>query len=519
MEGDLVNVAINVLRIFVRGIVRGNNLTFHLDELHTELCRSMCKTKKKDRDKLRGRLLAVLNALTAKNVLVLNYDNWTARNAPQIKSKDKKKVYGLTNSAALFLEEQKNNDFALESADCIKNVLAHFDVISAPEIPVTTAAEIAEPPAEVTAPETINETEREAMPLIINTAGEPYEHLTIKDFSRLTEDQRAAILIGVLESNTKDELVARVKGDSAKWSTDSTPADLLGGLAEFYGGTMTYETVNKVASAAKLGWPDTKRPRYQACRDYLAGLNLVRPAETRSDSKSETGLRGHGLTLTVLGFVVAQNFKDERPAQERAGVIRYPYARSKVGPMTKNKKEKKAMSAISIDNPQIKAIVAQLVKEQVAAALGQSSVAADAAVTVTRIKRLPRYETIGALVKSTISGFCSALVGLNKPGDTPKTADINSTDIDSVFCAITEIERRLQAMKIYVGNCIASGTELDENKINDYNALISLQCETLERDKELAVIVDLDTPKLPGSKRSLTGPFVIDHSAMTDQLV
>jgi hypothetical protein len=518
MNSERLKICLNMLRIFIRLGERGNYLTLHTDEIENSLCRSMCKRSVKDRKYVRDQLLALLNALKDKGVFFLGQDDWSDDRLLRPKKKDKKKVYGLTDRAIKFLDLQKAAGNSCESNDTIKRLLQHFDVIDALEPPVQ---EVINQPAKTTAPEIIETEENATMPLRIITDGEPFEHLSIKDFFRLTADQRTMISAGVFRSDIENKIVAQVKKASAEWPTPCTPADFLGCLSEFYGTVLDYDTANKVASAVKLGWPDTKRPQYQACRDLLVEMHLVRAADTRADGNSPTGLRSHGLTLTYLGFVVARNFKDERPAGERAGVIRYPNVRSKVGPMNKDKKEQKEMPATGINNPQIQAMVARLVKEQVAAALGRpvDEPLTETTTTAPKTKSLSRYETIGALVKSAIGGFCSALVGLNKPGNTPKTEGINATDIDAVFCAITEIERSLSAMKIYIHNCIANHSEPDENKLDDYNALISLQCETLERDRELSTIVALNTVKLPNGKRSLTGPFAIKTSVMTEQLI
>lgn len=495
MEGELLNTAVNVLRIFTRCADRGNNLTFHLDDLHNDLCRGMCRTKKKDREKLRVRLIAVLNACVSKKLLFLSMDDWSDDILPKSKKKEKKRVYGLTDSSIQFLELQKAAEFSLESADCIKRLLARFELTAYPveeEPQLQTQPAQQQVVAEVTA-----QTKQDEPDTNTDTP------MTTNSNNKITINDIIDILIKESESKQTVLVPAQLLADLVR--ADATSAD-------------------NYASSRRLDWTTGS---YRKAIRVLNRLGLiasaVRNVPTDGGAVYE---RAYGIWLTELGRRVAEegDFTTNYPRVTRV---------KKKGPhmiADKGAKKRDASRAPTEtqtvygrvtrpDGTEMVIYDRDLARQLMVETSGETPPTTSVPPRRQKFKTLGTHKTIGSVVKATIGGFCESLVQLSEPGNTPKTADINAVNLPGVYCAITELEVLLTGMKRYIGNCNAQNEEIDLKKIADYNALIALQCDAIEHDKALSAIYDPKGQKIPGSKSYLTGDAEITRDVMDEQLV
>lgn len=496
MQEKTLKILVAVLRVFVGSADRGNTITLHENEIINQVCRGMHKRKEKEIKNMRGMIVFAVRALKGGRILYEAFDSWSDDKLNRPKSISEKKLFGLTDIALKYIEEHMIVGVNTQSNQFLIDMLQSDEFKILPKQPPQITVDSA--PAALV--ETVNAIKQEQK-----------QELMAMPAQNTNEPKQSA-------SHNVQRLITTVRNRTAGWGSQSTPADLLGGLYEYY---LANEGENaNSASMIKLGWPEHRRRVYRLAMAFLKSHGLVEDLSMRR-TPGTNKLRPYGIKLTDLGLEVADagDFKDLRPPSERSNVTANDVTTGsrKKNPMLKGQKKPVVETNDTEDAPtsprQIELMMAQLqemreenrkMHEEIRALRdARAEVEAESDDNETDYYTYHRQmPTMKILLSTAVTGMVESFAAL-------LDAEHNCINSDGAYLALTELEKVILGFKAYISECLKNNKLVDIELIRayaeDYKKAIA---KSLETDR--AAPVPIMGEKIE-TKRSLVGDAAINR--------
>jgi hypothetical protein len=453
MNGEVLKIALAVLRIFIDSHNKGNECTLGLEALNNQVCRNMSRSSKKDRQKTRAHMVSALQALTDKRILFMGTEKWSDDPLARPKEKQTKYVYGLTHAALDHITRTSKNveGHSAQSKIALMDLLAAFNAIKPQN---EEQMRIQPPPA-----------------VLVETISAIVE----KESDVTTRSTNITVSAN---NNNVQRLVSEIRG--MRWHNASSPANLLGALRQ----------QTALSAASGVNAPDVQFEPHKlkdaAARLVACGCAAYARTSTVSSDTRNTSLKQSGLYLTDLGLSVAEagDFQDNRETHQR-----YVKKKIKATSMVKNSKKTFAvapqstntMMEIRLSNGTI--VPCRSAEEAAAFCLavgGHSTQSAGvpAVETPEEPTTLSLDDTIAQIVSPTVQALCQAIATADSTEGAPD-------GLDTVFLchAITTVHNIVSALKHVVRERLADGQRFSANDIADYGAQVALDMEQLAAGK------------------------------------
>lgn len=475
MQEKTLKILVAVLRVFVVAVNRGNPITLHENEVVNQVCRGLHKKKEKEIKNTRKLVVFAIRTLKDARVLYEALDSWSNDKLNWAKPLAEKKFFGLTDPALKYIDEHMLAGVNTQSSQFLVDMLRadEFKILPKTTPAVTVTGIVSTPPALI---ETVAAIKQE-QPQVEPTA--------------VPEKTTPANANSGASSHNVQRLITTVRNESASWTSQSTPSDLLGGLYEYY---LANEGENaNTASAIKLGWPERRRDIYRESVRFLKRHGLVDNLEYRRTPGSNK-LQAYGIKLTDLGLEVADagEFKDARPLSERIGATPgdAKIAARKNTPMLKGQKktdaiaekEKKELTASPQQIDQLLEKMQKMHEELLALREGR-----EPAAKIVEEEAPPKNETHSAmttmklLLTSMVPGLLTTFAALLD--DTH-----NRVNADGAYLALTELERVIFGVKAYISQHLPPDPRMSPTSYIDVEKMQAYArdyCAAIEKSLEV----------------------------------
>jgi hypothetical protein len=486
MNKETFRTLVAVLRVFVDAVNRGNDGTFHANEITQQVCRALQRRKDKEKKNTHGYVITALRAMKAKQILFEAIDEWGDDPLRRPKAVENRRTFGLTKTALDYLTSDNNlRGYSVQSEIVLTSMLAEFGVIQSAQREFSYV-----PPA---LEKTVRAIEQK----------EPITATTQTDSMEVT-------LTATNEDNNIQRLVATVRNRSADWGSVGTPADLLGGLLALERAGEINDNIP--ASAAKLLWPDSRRQNYKDVCNFLKQHNIIAAFEERKRPGDAAGARPYGLKLTPLGRAVALagNFVDTRPASERTHT-RAGNAKNKPLMLKRNEKHMTTNNAETASSGHPRAPISgadydQLLTsfqtridtlERLLATAQQNGGAlppAPAPVNTPENVMYTEPVTMRVILTRAVPAIVATfqdLIGKEASiGAASEKGVTTSINADGLYLALTEITNAINGIKAYVSECMKHDEEVDLSLIEKYAEAYATAADNLTKKHTLPIMGD-----------------------------
>jgi hypothetical protein len=451
MNGEVLKIALAVLRIFIDCHNKGNECTLGLEALNNQVCRNMSRSSKKDKQRTRAHMVSALKDMTDSGILFIGAEDWSDDKLARPKEKRSKNIYGLTHAALdhITLKSTNVEGHSATSKIALMDLLDAFDTVQ----PQTEEKMRSNPPPAVLVETTSAIVEKDPD---VNT-------------------RSANTTVSVTNHNVQ-RLVSEIR--NATWYNVSSPSNLMGALRQR----------NAISPATGVNAPDVQFEPHKlkdaAARLLACGCAVYAKTSTVSSDKRNTSLKQTGLYLTELGAAVAEagDFQDTRPQTER-----YVKRKIKATPMVKNSKKTAVVEPAGGAGIELRlpdgSIVPFNSAEEAAAFWSAIVKRPDAATPAAEPEQetettLPLDATIARIVAPTVQALCQAIADADSTEDAPD-------GLDTVFLchAITTVHNIVSGLKHVVRERLADGQRFSAEDIVDYGAQVALDMEQLEAGK------------------------------------
>jgi hypothetical protein len=457
MTKETQKILFAVLRVFVEDMARGNDNTLHAQEITNQVCKALHRRKEKEKKNAYAFVVTALRALKAKRVLFEVIDDWSDDRLARPKAVDKRSAFGLTRPAIEYLTDEENlAKHSAMSDNMLAALLTEFGLITPKQKEISTVPAV-----------------------LVETVAA----ITQEEFPRMPEQNTTPA------ANNKDNvrrLIATVRNHSETWgSTTGTPADLLGAMCAFHFDTPDGDKTPISAQKLNFGWHN-----YTRCRDFLKQHGLIKNFSERRNPYSKTKMKAHGIRLTALGLDVAVDgdFKDERPTTTQ-----------KRSPMLKDHKRQPEPppSPSNLDSSQLAAVLAKMAHmEQEIAELRAGKAAAVETPVETPPAAAAAYEyadvsTVSIVLVAAIPNLVTAIKELLDSrylGPNDKANAITQINTRGLYLSITEIEKALNGIKVYVSQCLRNNVAVDIELLEQYAADFREAAKNVKTKKTLPIL-------------------------------